>query len=312
MPEQKKIHPKLDKLLNFEKISEGDIELPNGRDIEELISSRGAPRLFLSFYDEEMIRDALARYGALSRLARKGYSDIKIHLDTRNKNRERLIICNETFDYDHLLGEVTLTIGEYRAKEPYLAHLGARNFKMLYIQWLWLQDPNGKFTNERPALPGQARPGLGIGDTVIKMMEGLALRLSLEGLINIPEYLHNAVLYDRRFNFLNPETQGRLEALKRCLQKYTLAELSWGVELGCVSEARSGRRFSGLQEEQVFPMAKELHDYFISDYYRETVKRISDKTEYSFDFPKFLENYPLNPDFTPKTPPPPRSEPLID
>lgn len=204
----KKNNPKLSELVNFNKVDEKSDFLPSGGEIDELFTKRGKPHLFLGYYTKEMIEEKLASYGVKDKIAQKGFRDILIHLDVADTDRQRVIICFDRFDYEHLLGELSLTTGEFTPSEPYYAKLGSRNYKMLFIQWLWLQNPAANFTRERPALPGQFHPGLGVGKLVAKMFEGIAERLQLDGIINIPEYVHNSMLYAKRFNFLNPRRRG--------------------------------------------------------------------------------------------------------
>jgi hypothetical protein len=47
-------------------------------------------------------------------------------------------------------------------EEPLFKARGLRVLS-LAVRWLALQDPRGRFTPERPRLPGQRYPGLGLG-----------------------------------------------------------------------------------------------------------------------------------------------------
>lgn len=309
----KEIHPGLHRLTRFSRVMRGNNSmLPSADDFDGLTGGRGSGQLFLGYYDQAAIEQRLQSYGATDTLKHLGFDDLKVHLDTRNHNRQRLIICHKTLDYDHLLGELAMTVGEFIPQIISDAQLSGRTYSMLYIQWLCLQNPCKPFSSQRPALPGQRHPGLGLGRTVMNMFEKMAETLKLDGIINIPEYIHNAILYSRKFHFLNPVVEGRMQALMRDLGHMPLTQLSWGVEQGCVVEKDTGMKVEGMHEEQVYPRARAFKRYFKSPVYKNTVEQTTQSLTYIFDESCYLKRHPLNEDGTPVESPPPREEPLLD
>ncbi len=307
----KEIHPKLSKLVHLSRAAGIDLPvpeqmdmLPDSEDIEELVSARGRAELFLGFYTQEMIEEAFERYGVTEALKQKGFENIIIRIDPSDPDRQRLILCYDSPDPQHLLAEAAFAKGRFVSNIEYFKQAGVDSFNLLFIQWLCMQDPRKRFSKERPALPGQCFPGLGIGLIVGKMLEGMVRRLSLDGILNIPEFMHNAILYDRRFDFLLPQTQGKLDAIRRDLADLSLAEISWGVELGCIYDEVSGDKLESFREEQIFPVNEVLVEYFGSEYYRTRRQEAANSVHYVFDRKKFEQNYPLKPDYSPKEPPP--------
>jgi hypothetical protein len=91
----------------------------------------------------------------------------------------------------------------------------------------------------------------------------LALRKGRDGIVNIPEHFHNALLYEK-FNFLNPDDQGRFERLTIDLSKDVnergLAAVSWAIYLGFLTCGGEREVWSG--REQVFALSQGLSAYF--------------------------------------------------
>ena len=63
---------------------------------------------------------------------------------------------------------------------------------LLGLEWLLLQDPSVAFSLERPKLPGQDHPGLGIAIEVQEILIRVCHRLSLEGIWHRPAHYHVA------------------------------------------------------------------------------------------------------------------------
>jgi len=128
---------------------------------------------------------------------------------------------------------------------------------------------------------------LGLDDLVpdrgkaMEMLAALCERLHLEGIINRPEFVHNAILYSRFFKFLNPIAEGRLSALRRDLKRLTLWQIAWGVHRGLVTEDGKGTFFQWFQSEQVWPDCEESHSYFESAAYLDVVAAVEEKSWYS-------------------------------
>ena len=303
--QSKEIHPDLHKLFHFTaaRPSREAGWLPTEDDYGLLVGSRGQPRLFLGYYDQDMIEAKLRQFGITERLETQGFHNITVSIDTRQEDRQRLIICDGELTRANLLAEVALTVGDFMPQTIANPHLCNRVFRMLYIQWLCLQNPRASFTPQRPALPGQRHPGLKVGAIVAHLFERIASRLELDGIISIPEYIHNAILYSRRFRFFNPVVEGRLKALTRDLKDLPLSTVSFGVETGCVIDANTGQALEGMHEEQVFPRHINFRRYFASRHYQESMASTADQVRYVFDAQRYNQEQPLRDDGFPAKPP---------
>jgi hypothetical protein len=141
---------------------------------------------------------------------------------------------------------------------------------VLAVEWLLLQDPFASFTLERPHLPGQQHPGLGLGPEVGEMVRQCAQRLGLAGVLARPAHFHNA----RRaagFRFVDPVAEGSFQALDALLARLPLEEASALVDAGSVGRA-CGARMTWEAADQLLPVSEETTAYFASAAYEAAVE----------------------------------------
>jgi hypothetical protein len=105
---------------------------------------------------------------------------------------------------------------------------------VLYVHWLSRRNPRAQFSDRRPRLPGQEVPGLGLAREAGSMLARMAVRLSLGGVVFRPAHFHNAYAARHEFAFIDPERQGRFEALVRDLAPLPLLEATAAVAEGRV------------------------------------------------------------------------------
>ena len=172
---------------------------------------------------------------------------------------------------------------------PFEHELNGKKFETLSIEWMAMQNPKKQFSKQRPRLPGQQYPGLGLASKAIELLMILAWRLKLCGLLNSPENYHNAYLYSRIFFYLNPENQARLLALKRDTQKYPLADVAWALEWGLIKDLNSAKPLQWPAGKQIVPLNGELKSLFNSRLYRQYVKEHLKNFRYELDYKKYKE-----------------------
>jgi hypothetical protein len=130
-------------------------------------------------------------------------------------------------------------------------------------------------------LPGQEYPGLRLGQLAAELLTISCKRLRLAGILNVPEYFHNAQMYSKTFHFLNPELEGKRIAIQNLLKDYRLADVSWAIDLGCMRENKSP--FKWFTSELIMPLDKDLQNYFASLEYEKSVKESKKKYNFSID-----------------------------
>jgi len=240
--------------------------------------------LFLGHYSMAMVENALERYGVYEKLRKKGYGDIKLRIDMRSGFESHLALYDSVLDDEMLLGEVVIHRGVYQPKDDSPARNRLDELSLLTIHWILMQDIRGGFTDKRPRLPGQNHPGLGIGRDVVEMLIGLGNRLEQDGLLNRPEYFHNACFYAYKFKFVDPAKQGELMALERDLAaRHSVAACSYAAYFHAIEDSMSGEPYRWVPADQILPISEKTREYFESEWYKRAVEDRSRALSFEID-----------------------------
>lgn len=236
--------------LDLHRSEDSEASLGDLTDLQLGLGHRDESRsaLFVGYYTEEGLRDALSRYGFLGamaqRLGLRGAEQLALRIDTRDPFHHllRISVADEVpiAAPERLLMELRVHLREH-PMERAASDLDLAPPAPGYVvcEWLTLQHPGAAFRAERPRLPGQVYPGLGLGAEVQTLLMLMTERLSRQGLLAYPAYCHTAAMYSLRFHAVDPRAEGRIHALLRDADGLSLAELSWAVELGCVRLLRA-------------------------------------------------------------------------
>jgi acetoin utilization deacetylase AcuC-like enzyme len=203
----------------------GPTELAGVLDLteEDVLGQLGAPRpgppRLLGYYTREGIELALEQYGILAQLARLGYGGFRVTIDPIATG-DRFRLYGSSAGAEHLLVEADLARGEVAGRS------------VLFVNWLTLRHPLGSFGANRPRLPGQDAPGLGIAPETTELLARMAARLGLAGVAFRPSWFHVAFALRRRMRFADPARQGRFEALVRDLGATPPVEATRAIAAG--------------------------------------------------------------------------------
>jgi acetoin utilization deacetylase AcuC-like enzyme len=197
----------------------GEFEITSA-DLDGDLGYGGAqpPRL-LGYYTVSGLEYALYRQGILGHVRRLGYGGLQVDLDSVDTG-DRFRLFGDAEGERYLLIEMVV---ERR-------RVGAHDF--LFVNWLTLRNPRARFSPERPKLPGQEVPGLGLGRESTALLALMADRLGLEGILFRPAWYHLAYAGRTRFEFIDPERHGRFEALLRDTAGMPLLEVTCAVAEG--------------------------------------------------------------------------------
>jgi acetoin utilization deacetylase AcuC-like enzyme len=189
-------------------------------DIAEQLGIPTARRnLLLGFYSAEGLEHALERYGVLAHLRRISYGPFRTELRDEGVGQSARLI-------DVPSGQTLI--------ETVLERREVAGAQVLYVHWLALRNPRARFSPERPQLPGQEVPGLGLAREIGEMLVQMAARLGLEGLAFRPAAYHLAFRGKETMRFVDPGRQGRFEALIELLKGMPLTEATRAVAEGRV------------------------------------------------------------------------------
>lgn len=243
---------------------------------------------FLGYYSPDGIKYALEKYGFYRELKKRGYDNVLTAIDTQDPYKQRIAVYWERKDQEHLLGELVVKRKHVTVYTPFPSLIHGRNFEVVAVEWLCMQNPRGQFPPDKPRLPGQRYPGLGMGDMVMEMLILMSARLRTAGLLNVPEHFHNAQMYSPQFRYLDPLYEAKRQAIERdLLSRYPIATVSWAIDLNCVTE--NDKPFEWFVAEQIIPLDRDLKDYFRSREYRRYVETSSGKYRYRLDEAKWDE-----------------------
>jgi hypothetical protein len=229
----------------------------------------GERRLFLGRFDEAALLSELGREGILQGLAARGYDEVRLRTSMEaGEHRLRIRPRGSRVSLvDLRLAERTHVVADEAARAQ-----GLELLSVLDNAWLSLQDPRASFTAERPRLPGQRWPGLGLSRAFYGLLSRWAREWGKDAVFATPEYFHNAVFYSRGFRFLSAGEQGRFEALRRDLGGLRLADASAAVEEGRVLDLASGRPFAWRPGPMAAPLAGPLRAVLEGDAFRSQVE----------------------------------------
>lgn len=238
-------------------------------DLEESLSNREQRNtdLFLGYYSPYGIEYAFNKYGIFETLNNIGFNNLSIKINHLDFSRHKLSLYFEQIDSEHLLTEIILK-REYKDIDLFEFH---KHYEFLFVEWLYSQNPKINFSESKPKLPGQKYPGLHTGKIILELLIMTSKRLKLSGIINIPQYFHNAQIYSKKFSIYDPLIEGKRMAIERdLLSKHNLAKVSWAIEENKVYE--NGNLFHWEPTLQIVPLRSSLYKYFNSEKYKKIVK----------------------------------------
>ena len=228
--------------------SEGDWGL-TADDILPGMAAVHRPRRLLGYYSLQGMELTLERAGLLDRLRAMGYSHPTVEFELDNPAGDTVRLYGDAARTELLIeGRVRID----RATVPDVA--------LLRIEWLLMQNPRARFTAQRPRLPGQKHPGLGLLPDVMALLIVSCDRLGLDGLLFVPSHFHTAAQGRKYLRFLSPVDEAFMRALEKALAGLPLPEATHAVEQKRVADRRTGRFVAWRSMPMVFPVTERLQE----------------------------------------------------
>ncbi len=278
----RRIARKLSRLELMETSMSSFDDLRDLRDPRALMEGSGGRR-FLDYYGDGGLRHAFERYGLFDATRERGYDDLDV-VTRADDDRHTLWITAGHPALDDRATLVELVVRRDRLVPDEGCGLD-RPFDVLTVDWLTLRHPVARFTSERPRLPGQDAPGLGLGEVVLELLYRATERLRLDALLTVAEHFHNAVLYRRELAFFDDEAGGVCVALEDALlsrECLSLAQASWAIEWGLVRDS-SGETYRWRGDAQVRAFTPSLVAFLTSDDHRRAVREHAARTSFALD-----------------------------
>ena len=184
---------------------------------------------------------------------------------------------------ENLIVDLKIREGKFRPKPEIEFPFSMDPYNFLMLEWLTLQNPLIDFTEKKTPLPGQQHPGLNIGNKIINLFVMLAQSCQDDGILAFPAYYHNALLFSRKFHFVNPVKKGEVLAIRKSYPNLSFKKMAWVVHLNCLRN-EDGSVYEWKAEEQLYPLNKRLEGYFEDREYKNLVKKSENSRRFFIDW----------------------------
>ncbi len=250
-----------------------DIQLISEKDVINQLQFTEGSSLFLGKYTLKEMFLIIEKVGLVKKANKIGFAEIKIDLESPDVATQRLTIYNKYKNKNNLIVDLLVSIENFEPHQHNIPFFGPERVKYLTIEWLTLQNPKAKFTDDKRRLPGQKFPGLGIKKELYILFRALGRDLKVDGIQAKPQFFHNAMMYKDYFKFINPEKEGEFRAVyQKFIEELGFYNLSWAVYENCIKYGFLRKTYSWKCESQLFPLRKRTIDYFNSKNYKKRVE----------------------------------------
>jgi len=244
----------------------GDWQITEADLLGDLSGPQYKSTRILDYYSKHGLEFALEKYGLMGEVRERGFVEPRLTVDPSDPERQHVTLHAKKDGQEWLL--VDLVLRRIRTTAPEGLD-PPDDLELLSIEWMMLQNPTTEFSLRQPEWPGQDHPGLGVGEQLMHMLFRGAKRLDLDGVVNHPSRYHIAFIGGGQFFFLDPEVQGRFEAIREALASLDLTEAAWMMERGEVRWADDGTPVAWEPEDCVVPTSDRLFAYLGSRDYQE-------------------------------------------
>jgi hypothetical protein len=180
-------------------------------------------------------------------------------------------------ELDHPLGQTVRVLDDAAPGQVLVELRVDRNLRVLpglevlALEWLLLQDPRHRFTPDRPPLPGQDHPGLGLLRQTLGWLLELCEALELDGVYLRPSYYHVGVKVHEVGRFLDPAAEASFRALERALGPLGLRAASAAFGQRRVIDSATSTAVEWDPAVMVLPSSRRLRDLVLGDEYERKV-----------------------------------------
>ncbi len=188
------------------------------------------------------------RLGIFERLRALGYPSPLLELAYDADTMRHTVRVSGSPQRRHLL--IELQLGRSRS--------AVAGCDVAFVEWLLLQNPRARFRPDRPPLPGQRHPGLGMLGLVSGMLVLACEQAGLDGVAHVLSNYHLAVVGRWHLRFVDPVVQGRFDALRAVLGGVTLADAERALSTNQIVDDAGGRPVRWEPALAVMPVSERL------------------------------------------------------
>ncbi|MCP4132584.1 MAG: hypothetical protein GY754_16590 [bacterium] len=247
-------------------------------------------KLFLNKFTPENLDEIVQTVGLKDHLKKKGFDKLHITTDVDDTLIHYLKIYAGSEDPNNLLVDLRVSESKFVPDNKFFEdERGVVTYDMIVIEWLSAHNPKSNFSSDKPQLPGQRSPGLGVLKYCFEMMHVVAKEVTKDGFLDIPDHLHGAIMYSKKFKFFDPAHEGVLQALVRDLKGYSLSDISWGVLTGTIIEKFKNAPQKYDPSEQIFYVSNRMKKYYNSSKYKSIFNKYYKRKKFNFDYDLMVE-----------------------
>lgn len=274
-------------MKNKENQKSGLVHLDLGESFEILTGHGGVKKLFLKRFTKDELWRMSEKIGLVSHLNKKGFDKLILDIDVDDTRINYFNLYMKEKRPENRLLDVRLSETLFLPDKKFFKEGSTVTpYEMINIEWISARNPYMNFSSDRPQLPGQESPGLGILKYCFRMIYLMASEIVKDGFMDVPDHMHGAIMYSPDFKFFDPVHEAILRAVMRDLKKYSISDISWGIITSTVIEKYSGRPQVYDPCEQVHSVSRSMGKYFRSDLYRDTFKKYYNRKKYYLDYPE--------------------------
>jgi hypothetical protein len=209
----------------------------------------GSPRepRVLGHYSTQGLELLFERLGVFERLRSLGFPSPAVDVAEAAGLGHTVRVFGER-ERRHLL--IELRIGRSRSAVP--------GCEVAFVEWLLLQNPRAAFPPDRPPLPGQQHPGLGMLGLMAGTLVLACEQAGLDGVAHVLSHFHLAVVGRWHLRFLDPAAQARFDAMREALDGLSLADAERALADGRVRDAATGAVARWVPALAVMPVSERL------------------------------------------------------
>ncbi len=257
---------------------------------DSLQGMSGSNKKFLNRFSEKDLFAVMAKTGLTEHLGNKGFEKIIINTDKDENGINYLkLFWNEKTPENQLI-DLRVSESSFVPDKKFFAKgEEVLSYDMIVIEWLSAKNPLAIFDGTRPQLPGQTNPGLGVLTYCFDMLYLMAKQIYKDGFLDIPDHMHNAIMYSKKFKFFDPVHEAIIRAAIRDMKKYSLADISWGVLTNTIIDVNKDEPQIYDPCEQIHYVSKRMKNYFKSRKYTSAFKNFYNKKKFYFDYEEMLK-----------------------
>ncbi|TGK31714.1 hypothetical protein EHQ12_14565 [Leptospira gomenensis] len=238
----------------------------------EFQTSLGIENSLFNRFSIEEVNAMMEEAGMFRILKARGYVEFEVSLDGISDMDNRIYIKDPS---GGVLVHMRLKFSDFQFKKL------DQSYKLVYIDWLLTQNLKMKNLKTKKKLhQGQEYPGLSVMNEITGFIRVLATKMGAYGAFNIPEYFHDAVLFHKSFQFVDPEKEGKFRAILQSFSRNNLRELSDHIHGEKIVNGETGEVYSWKYGEMVSCISSYLESALFDEEYYKKVKKIVSGTRY--------------------------------